>query len=119
MRVRVHTTRTHALTAFSTPGPLFMPLAPPLLQNSRRNGSGASDLVSAAAWEEGAAAAAGAEEEGLPLEGGSYTAFCQAIRFVYRIFAKPPHLRAACIKPYFRLPGQLSRGKSLRRERSY
>ena len=62
------------------------------------NGSGASDLVSAAAWEEGAAAAAGAEKEGLPLEGGSYTAFCQAIRFVYRIFAKPPHLRAACIK---------------------
>ena len=43
------------------------------------NGSVASDLVSAAAWEEGAAAAAGAEEaEALPLEGGSYTAFCQA-----------------------------------------
>ena len=43
------------------------------------NGSAASDLVSAAAWEEGAAAAAGmAEEEALPLEGGSYTAFCQA-----------------------------------------
>lgn len=42
------------------------------------NGSAASDLVSAAASEEGAAAAGAEEEEALPLEGGSYTAFCQA-----------------------------------------
>ena len=44
-----------------------------------QNGStAASGLVSAAASEEGAAAAGAEEEEALPLEGGSYTAFCQA-----------------------------------------